>query len=180
MAAGKKKGRKSGARTHGAAKGGPARRATSGRPRAGWAVLAVAAAAALVMALYYGQRGPGADPDDAAQVALGAQVYAAQCASCHGADLQGQADWRRRLPSGKFPAPPHDATGHTWHHPDKFLFQVTKFGTLSVAPPGYETDMIAFADQLSDEELWAVLAYIKSAWPPAIRRRQADTDRRAR
>ncbi|MBI2584643.1 MAG: c-type cytochrome, partial [Rhodospirillales bacterium] len=38
----------------------------------------------------------GADPDDANQVALGEQLYRAHCASCHGVNLEGQADWRTR------------------------------------------------------------------------------------
>src|SRR3712207_630865 len=58
----------------------------------------------------------GADPANAAQVALGRQVYAANCASCHGANLEGQPNWQQDLPAGGRPAPPHDASGHTWHH----------------------------------------------------------------
>ena len=69
------------------------------------------------------------------------------------------------------PAPPHDETGHIWHHPDQHLFDVTKSGVGALLP-GYETDMPAFADTLSDEEIWAVLAYIKSTWPPEIQLRQ--------
>lgn len=107
---------------------------------------------------------PRADPRDAAKVALGAKVYQAHCASCHGARLEGQADWRRRLPNGRMPAPPHDERGHTWHHPDEVLFGITKHGVARYAPPGYPSDMPAFAGQLSDEEIWAVLAYLKSHW----------------
>ena len=55
---------------------------------------------------------------DADTIALGRQVYAANCASCHGAELEGQPDWGEPLPNGRYPAPPHDASGHTWHHPD--------------------------------------------------------------
>jgi cytochrome c5 len=47
---------------------------------------------------------PQADPDDAAQVALGQQVYASFCAGCHGDNLEGQPNWRQRLPLGNFPA----------------------------------------------------------------------------
>ena len=59
------------------------------------------------------------EPITAAQLALGQQLYAANCASCHGANLEGQPDWRRRNENGRMPAPPHDAgipgtmpTGH--------------------------------------------------------------------
>ena len=107
---------------------------------------------------------PRADPRDAAKVALGKKVYAQQCASCHGANLEGQPNWRRRLPNGRMPAPPHDESGHTWHHPDSVLFGITKNGVTAYAPPGYESDMPAFGGKLSDEEIWAVLAYLKSRW----------------
>lgn len=116
---------------------------------------------------------PG-DPLDSAQVAQGKVVYQAQCARCHGADLSGQAQWRRRKPDGKLPAPPHDASGHTWHHPDDILFEIVKFGLRPPhAPAGYQSDMPAFQDSLSDKEIWAVLAYIKSTWPADIQQRQA-------
>jgi hypothetical protein len=63
------------------------------------------------------------------------------------------------------PAPPHDDSGHTWHHPDEVLFGITKNGlVLPYAPPGYQSDMPAFAGTLSDEEIRAVLAYIASRW----------------
>ena len=109
-----------------------------------------------------------ADPANAVQTALGQTVYARHCASCHGAKLEGQPNWRARLPSGRLPAPPHDATGHTWHHPDELLFGITKFGPVPgrFAPPGYQSDMPPFEGVLTDEEIWAVLAYIKSKWTP--------------
>jgi mono/diheme cytochrome c family protein len=104
-------------------------------------------------------------------VALGRTVYAQQCASCHGTHLEGQPNWKEHLPNGHLPAPPHDATGHTWHHPDNQLFDLTKNGVSGVLP-GYQSDMPAFKDVLNDREIWAVLAYIKSTWPPEIRARQ--------
>ena len=108
---------------------------------------------------------PRANPRDTAKVAAGAKLYAHHCASCHGAKLEGQANWRERLPNGRLPAPPHDETGHTWHHPDFVLFAITKNGLAPpYAPANYESDMPAFAGKLSDDEIWAVLAYIKSHW----------------
>ena len=41
--------------------------------------------------------------------------YQEYCASCHGVNLEGQANWRSRNQDGTLPAPPHDETGHTWH-----------------------------------------------------------------
>jgi mono/diheme cytochrome c family protein len=147
-----------------------------GRPRnarrwlgllAGAIVVAVGAAVGWVVVLRPGL--PPIDPGDAAQVALGQSLYAAQCARCHGANLEGQPDWRERLPNGRLPAPPHDASGHTWHHPDAQLFGITKQGLAPFVEPGYESDMPAFVGILSDEEIAAVLAYIQSTWPPDIR-----------
>ena len=107
------------------------------------------------------------------------QVYDVHCASCHGAELEGEADWRTRRADGTLPAPPHDASGHTWHHPDQQLFAITKEGIAAFAPPGYKTTMEGYAGILSDEEIWAVLDYIKSRWPEDLRARQADRTRRA-
>ncbi|MET4702073.1 mono/diheme cytochrome c family protein [Constrictibacter sp. MBR-5] len=103
-------------------------------------------------------------PVTADEIALGQKFYAANCASCHGAKLEGQPDWKRRLDSGRMPAPPHDETGHTWHHADRQLFTITKLGVGGVVP-GYESDMPAFEGVLTDGEIRAVLAFIKSTWP---------------
>lgn len=141
-------------------------------------VLAAGAAIAIAMTRFWDNAEPEfADAGNAALVAQGKIVYADQCASCHGANLEGQPNWRQRRPDGRLPAPPHDETGHTWHHPDAHLFQVTKFGTASIAGPNYETDMAAFGEILSDAEIWAVLAFIKSRWPAAVRRRHAELNR---
>ncbi|TAN54564.1 MAG: cytochrome c [Betaproteobacteria bacterium] len=106
-----------------------------------------------------------ADPRAPQLVSLGERVYAQECASCHGAKLEGQPEWRRRLPNGRLPAPPHDESGHSWHHADPVLFAITKNGLVPPhAPKDYESDMPAYGGRLSDGEIWAVLAYIKSHW----------------
>jgi mono/diheme cytochrome c family protein len=94
----------------------------------------------------------------------GQALYLEYCASCHGANLEGQPDWMERLPSGRLPAPPHDETGHTWHHSDEQLLRIVRHG-LAVIAPGYETDMPAFEGTLSDQEIVAILDYIKQTWP---------------
>ena len=96
-----------------------------------------------------------ADPDDLAQVTLGGAIYMEHCASCHGMNLEGQPDWREAKPNGRLPAPPHDVSGHTWHHPQDMLFEITKHGIAAFAPKGYETDMPSFGATLADEEIWA-------------------------
>ncbi len=118
---------------------------------------------------------PPISADDPRQVALGASVYAARCAQCHGANLEGQPNWRERRANGRLPAPPHDAGGHTWHHPDEILFGITKNGMAPYAPAGYASDMPAFAGVLTDDEIAAALAYIESRWPADVRARQART-----
>lgn len=110
-------------------------------------------------------------PGDKAMVNQGKQLYQQQCAACHGGNLEGQPNWKTRLDNGRLPAPPHDKTGHTWHHNDELLFKITKLGTAVVAGGGYESDMMAFKDQMNDEEIIAVLSYIKSTWPENIRKR---------
>lgn len=110
------------------------------------------------------------------QSAAGAAVYSQHCASCHGANLEGQPNWRERRPDGKLPAPPHDASGHTWHHADEVLFDLVKNGMARYAGPDYATDMPAYAGALADDEIRAVLEYIKSRWPADIREKQAGID----
>ena len=115
----------------------------------------------------------GLNTDDPGFVRLGHQIYQAQCAdSCHGFKLEGQPDWRSPLPEGGLPAPPHDETGHTWHHDDQLLFDYTKKGGAAIAPEGFKSRMPSFAKILSDEEIWAVLSYIKSTWPTDVQRQQ--------
>lgn len=153
---------------------------TSGwRNRIGSGLLAATFAflvGAIIVAQTAKDDAPLADPDDVQQVARGKPVYANHCAACHGVRLEGQPDWRNKLPSGRMPAPPHDTTGHTWHHPDPVLFGITKHGLIpgKYAPPGYQSDMPAYGGVLSDEDIWAVLAYIKSSWPQEIRRAQRE------
>jgi len=104
---------------------------------------------------------PGAE-----QLARGQHLYAQHCAACHGAKLEGQPNWRSPLANGRMPAPPHDESGHTWHHTDAVLFGITKEGLVpgKYAPPGYQSDMPGFGDKLSDDEIRAVLAFIASRW----------------
>lgn len=120
------------------------------------------------------------DSTDSRVLALGKRVYQRECASCHGAQLEGQPDWQTRLPNGRLPAPPHDPSGHTWHHPAEQLFGIVKDGVQAYAPAGYESDMPAYAGRLSDAEIWAVLAFIKSTWPADIRGHHDEIDRRNR
>ena len=111
-------------------------------------------------------------PEDPDIVALGKQVYATNCASCHGTNLEGAPNWKLPDTDGLFPAPPHDETGHTWHHSEKLLFDLTKYGLAKVAGlKDRKSNMPVYENVLSDEELIAVLSFIKSRWPEEIKRR---------
>ena len=45
------------------------------------------------------------------------------------------------------------------------LFAIVKNGLVPpYAEPGYQSDMPAFGARLSDDEVWAVLAFVKSHW----------------
>ncbi len=128
----------------------------------------------------YGLLGAGETSATAAgaiDVVAGEALYQEYCASCHGAELQGEKNWRTPNEDGTLPAPPHDATGHTWHHGDTLLFNYTKKGgKKAMADMGlsdFASGMPGFENQLSDAEIWNVLAFIKSTWPERQRELQA-------
>lgn len=105
---------------------------------------------------------------DAGAVARGERIYDALCAACHGADLEGEPDWKTRDAEGYLPAPPHDETGHTWHHSDAVLLDIVRRGTAAVVGQGYRSRMPGYAGTLTDAEMREVLAYIKSTWPDRV------------
>lgn len=104
-------------------------------------------------------------------------LYAEQCAACHGDDLEGQPDWRIPDDDGVLPAPPHDDTGHTWHHDNQLLFEYTSLGGAeALAVRGianFKSGMPAFGEVLTDDEIWTIFAFIRSTWPDRIRQNQA-------
>ncbi|TMM51173.1 c-type cytochrome [Sulfitobacter sabulilitoris] len=111
-------------------------------------------------------------------IALGQTLYDRNCASCHGADLEGQPDWRSPDENGVLPAPPHDETGHTWHHDNQLLFDYTALGGRKALAQrgidGFNSGMPGFEGQLAEDEIWTILAYIRSTWPEHIQKAQAD------
>lgn len=108
-------------------------------------------------------------PYDAEVVGIGKEIYAAQCAACHGARLEGQPNWRVRREDGLLPAPPHDATGHTWHHDDQTLFTLTKYGLAGLMENAPPSGMPIYEGVLTDDEIIAALSFIKSTWPDDLR-----------
>ena len=110
-------------------------------------------------------------------VARGRVLYDANCAACHGGNLDGQPDWRSPGPDARLPAPPHDATGHTWHHSDTALIDyITLGGEEALARLGvsFNSAMPGFGDVLNTQEIADILAYIKSHWPERERQFQAE------
>ncbi len=105
-----------------------------------------------------------ADASDAGVLAVGRTVYAARCAACHGERLQGQPGWRAGLRAEHPPAPALDAEGFAWHNPDRALVGIIRHGITARGMP-------AFADQLSDDDIWAIVAFMKSTWPDETRQR---------
>lgn len=109
---------------------------------------------------------------------VGAEIYNASCASCHGANLQGQPDWQTPNADGSLPPPPQNEDGHTWHHADRVLLDYIRLGgAKALAQSGVEnfnSGMPEFGSVLTEAEIEAVLDYIKSSWPENIKIVQQD------
>lgn len=114
-------------------------------------------------------------------VIAGAALYQQQCSSCHGVNLEGQPNWQIANEDGVLPAPPHDVTGHTWHHGDALLFDYTKLGGRAALAtrgiPDFNSGMPGFGGVITDDEIWDILAYIRSTWPERQQQMQASRNR---
>ena len=109
---------------------------------------------------------------DGRDIANGKLLYADNCAACHGENLEGQENWQRPGPDGVLPAPPHDASGHTWHHANGLLVDYTLLGGQAALEKrglaDFKSGMPAFEGILSEDEVLDVLSYIRSTWPKRI------------
>ena len=107
--------------------------------------------------------GGGPDP---AVVERGAALYGASCMRCHGGPEGGAIN---DIP------PRHNAVGHTWHHPDCLLEEIVRDG-LPARPgaAGTDREMPAFGNQLDDEDIDAILTYLKTWWTEGQRASQAE------
>ena len=103
-------------------------------------------------------------PDPGFAVLLkGGKLFRKNCAQCHGPLGQGRPQWNKPDANGKYPAPPLNGTGHTWHHPDRVLKKIIKDGTGNLGG-----NMPAWKDKLSDSDIDAILEWIKAQWPDNI------------
>lgn len=94
------------------------------------------------------------------RVAQGKALYAQYCANCHGTNLEGVANWKKMLPDGSLPPPPHDSSGHTWHHSDALLLRIIAAG----GDPAFNSKMPAFKGNLTVDQMRLILDFIKTRW----------------
>lgn len=112
---------------------------------------------------------------DDALISQGAGIFRAHCAVCHGANAEGDANWRKKGPDGKYPPPPLNGTAHEWHHSIPVLHEMIKNGT-----PPEEGNMPAWGGKLTDQEIDAVIAWFQSLWSDQVYAAWYDMQERAR
>ena len=150
-----------------------------------WSLAAVVCVGLLAAGLLYwrssweGGSQPAGRPQplDARAVAQGKVIYQANCAACHGAQGEGAPNWREQNPDKTYPPPPHDSTGHTWHHADGLLSRIVRDGGSFLEDPGFKSNMPAFGERLSAEDIRAVITYLKTLWGPHEQAFQAEVSR---
>ncbi len=80
-------------------------------------------------------------------LALGAEVYVANCATCHGVDGEGHGEIEV--------APALNSTEHAWHHADGQLQRLIAKGSEQMPP---------FGESLTNDEIVAVIRYFQTWW----------------
>lgn len=118
---------------------------------------------------------PPGDPADTEQVAVGSALYEWNCARCHGEDLGGELGWVKEetgLSEEEIKevserlgdvAPAHDQSGETARLDDTTLFRVIDEGPVKALNKS-DSRMSGFRDRLSEDEIWAIVAFMKSHW----------------
>jgi len=140
--------------------------------------IAVASAAALATRNDFAPHAHVADADDIPVAMRGRSIYAQQCASCHGRNLQGQPLWQLVDKDSGRRAPALDLTGRTWTHSDEDVFLIVKYGRLPGMPADRPSRMPAFQARLNDGDILAVIAFIKARLPVGLRGYTGDAQSR--
>lgn len=93
------------------------------------------------------------------QVLEGKDIFANNCASCHGFKAEKTLTWKKKLEDGSYPPPPLNDKAHAWHHPYSQLHEIIKNGGSS-----YGGAMPAFKDKLNDSQIDSAISYFQSFW----------------
>ena len=105
-----------------------------------------------------------------AVVDYGANLFQQNCATCHGANAEGTADWKQRDANGNYPPPPLDGSAHAWHHSIPQLMRSIKEGSIKLGGT-----MPPFGDKFSDQQVLSLIAYFQSKWPDQLYARWHET-----
>ena len=127
-----------------------------------WSWLILGVALLVAAALVFTTRAPAQDEETESVstevLELGETIYSANCAACHGAEGEGYASVQN--------APALNGSEHAWHHPDEQIISLIREGGMQMPAVGADW---------SDEEIEAVLSYVKAWWTPQQRNAQAGT-----
>ncbi len=101
---------------------------------------------------------------DSEQITQGRVYYEETCAKCHGISGEGMFPEAPLEPdaSGRYGAPPHNSTGHTWHHTDELLLRYVLEGGFADLSNFYP--MPRWDDLYDREKAALIIAYIKTMW----------------
>ncbi|MEM7800066.1 MAG: cytochrome c, partial [Chloroflexota bacterium] len=105
--------------------------------------------------------------DETRQLVIGERVYASQCGACHGVDFAGQPEWKIPNRDGTLKAPPLNEDGLLVSYSDAIIEEKIRYGAALLNDDMQRlSNMPAYDTILTDEEIDAVIAYIKAQWPP--------------
>jgi mono/diheme cytochrome c family protein len=100
-------------------------------------------------------------------VALGSRLFEQNCSPCHGRQAVGEnpatplGGWKVGV--GQV-APALNGTGHTWHHPPSYHVRIIRDGSTLEG-----SRMIGWDKRMTDFDIFAVIAYFESLWPPHLK-----------
>lgn len=103
----------------------------------------------------------------ASSIMRGAALYPSHCSACHGATGQGNGPLAANLP-----VPPADLTApHLWMHSDGELFWWLSHG---IEAPDGRPAMPGFQPVLGDDDLWALIDYVRASNAGLVRHAEGD------